>query len=311
VSGVVGFANGGTASTSAAAAFNAISPLTTTGDTAYEASTGTAARLPIGSSGQVYTVVSGKPAWAAAGLTVTNGYINGFTLSNDGTTPNTVLDVAAGYAADSTNAVMIPGTAFTKSIAGTWVAGTGNNGMGAGLTVAASTWYHVFAIIKSGAFDVYFDTSPTAANAPSGTTAFRYIGSFKTNTVSQIIAFTQWGQKFRWAANVVDLNGGAASAQTNVTVSAPLGFVTYPLVIFQFLSASNGGNAALYPSSAAAAISPDAIVYADVASQTNATQAQTTTNTSSQVSYAVNIGSSASVNITTTGYINPHVAANF
>ena len=40
--------------------------MTTTGDIEYEVSNGTAARLGIGTTGQVLTVVSGKPAWAAA-----------------------------------------------------------------------------------------------------------------------------------------------------------------------------------------------------------------------------------------------------
>ena len=59
-------ANGGTGQTTAAAAYNALSPMTTTGDIEYEVSTGTAARLPIGTTGQVLTVVSGAPAWANA-----------------------------------------------------------------------------------------------------------------------------------------------------------------------------------------------------------------------------------------------------
>ncbi|MFL9904227.1 hypothetical protein PQR71_39920 [Paraburkholderia fungorum] len=65
VTGVVAVANGGTASTTAAAAFNMLSPMTTTGDVEYESAAGTASRLPIGSNGQVFTVVSGAPAWAS------------------------------------------------------------------------------------------------------------------------------------------------------------------------------------------------------------------------------------------------------
>jgi hypothetical protein len=64
----IGIAFGGTGQTTAASAFNALNPMTTTGDTIYEASAGVAARLPIGSSGQVLTVVSGIPAWATITL---------------------------------------------------------------------------------------------------------------------------------------------------------------------------------------------------------------------------------------------------
>ena len=66
LSGTVAIANGGTGQTTAAAAFNALNPMTTTGDLIYEASASTAARLPIGTSGQVLTVSGGVPAWAAA-----------------------------------------------------------------------------------------------------------------------------------------------------------------------------------------------------------------------------------------------------
>jgi hypothetical protein len=61
----IAIAHGGTGQTTAAAAYNALSPMTTTGDIEYEASANTAARLPIGSTGQVLTVVSGIPAWSS------------------------------------------------------------------------------------------------------------------------------------------------------------------------------------------------------------------------------------------------------
>jgi len=73
--GTLPIAAGGTGATTAAAAFNALSPMTTTGDLTYEASASTAARLPIGTSGQVLTVSGGIPAWAAApatGVTITD-----------------------------------------------------------------------------------------------------------------------------------------------------------------------------------------------------------------------------------------------
>lgn len=56
-------ANGGTGQTTALAAFDALSPLTTEGDLHYFAS-GHNARLPLGSSGQVLKVVGSDPTWA-------------------------------------------------------------------------------------------------------------------------------------------------------------------------------------------------------------------------------------------------------
>lgn len=68
VSGTLPITNGGTGQVTSSAAYNALSPMTTTGDLEYEVSAGTAARLPIGSTGQVLTVVAGAPAWSDASV---------------------------------------------------------------------------------------------------------------------------------------------------------------------------------------------------------------------------------------------------
>jgi hypothetical protein len=312
-SSAVPIANGGTGQTTKAAAFNALTPATTTGDLIYESATNTSSRLPIGSTNQVLTVVSGAPAWAAAGggSSVVSGFIHGFTLSDDATSPNTVLDMSSGYASNSASTAMITGTAFTKSTAGTWTAGTGNNGMGTGLTIAASTWYHVFAIINAGSYDVYFDTSPTAANAPAGTTSSRYIGSFLTNASSQITPFVQWGQTFKWVAQATDLNSGSATSQTNVTVSAPLGFVTHPIEVLYAQSGAVSQRYFVYPSSVAAALAFDMWLETGPTSDPVTTQITTTTNTASQISYVAPATGTNSLTIYTTGYVNPYVAPNF
>jgi len=77
--GTLAIANGGTGATTAANAFNALNPMTTTGDIIYEASGGVAARLPIGSAGQVLTVSGGLPSWQ----------------TNSSSTTRTVTDVTA------------------------------------------------------------------------------------------------------------------------------------------------------------------------------------------------------------------------
>jgi hypothetical protein len=73
--GTLAVAQGGTGANTATAAFNALNPMTTTGDMLYEASPTTAARLAIGSTGQILTVAGGVPTWAAApssGITAQN-----------------------------------------------------------------------------------------------------------------------------------------------------------------------------------------------------------------------------------------------
>ncbi len=76
-------ANGGTNSTTAIYGFANLSPLTTAGDIIYENATPLPARLPIGSTGQVLTVVSGLPAWTSAG----SGTVTSVALSDGSTTP--------------------------------------------------------------------------------------------------------------------------------------------------------------------------------------------------------------------------------
>jgi hypothetical protein len=167
------------------------------------------------------------------------GAIFGLRLSNDGGAPNTVLDVAAGTCTDSTNAVTITLGAFTKSIAGSWVAGTGNNGMGVGLTATLSTWYHVFAIIVSGVADVYFDTSVTAANKPASTTAFRRIGSFKLDASVHILAFSQNGDEFLWSSPPADLAAGnLGTTAFTLSLSVPPGVKVNAFVMGNILNAA-------------------------------------------------------------------------
>lgn len=69
VTGVLPIANGGTGAATAAAAFDALSPMATDGDLITRAA-GTAARVAVGTTGQVLTVVGGAPTWAAPASTV-------------------------------------------------------------------------------------------------------------------------------------------------------------------------------------------------------------------------------------------------
>jgi hypothetical protein len=73
--GTLAVANGGTGANTATAAFNALNPMTTTGDIIYEASPTVAARLAIGSTGQVLTVASGIPSWATISTTPTTAQV--------------------------------------------------------------------------------------------------------------------------------------------------------------------------------------------------------------------------------------------
>lgn len=64
-------AQGGTGQSTKAAAFDALSPLTTSGDILYGGASGTGTRLPKGANGQFLTLNSGLPAWGNVSVTQT------------------------------------------------------------------------------------------------------------------------------------------------------------------------------------------------------------------------------------------------
>lgn len=67
VSGTLPLANGGTGQATKAAAFDALSPMTASGDLIYGGASGTGTRLPKGTDGQVLSLASGLPVWSSAG----------------------------------------------------------------------------------------------------------------------------------------------------------------------------------------------------------------------------------------------------
>ncbi|MEI6264651.1 MAG: tail fiber domain-containing protein [Sphingobacteriia bacterium] len=60
----VTIAQGGTGASTKTAAFDALSPMTTSGDIIYGAATGTGTRLAAGTNGQILTLAGGIPSWA-------------------------------------------------------------------------------------------------------------------------------------------------------------------------------------------------------------------------------------------------------
>jgi hypothetical protein len=112
----IAVAKGGTGATTRAAGFDALSPMTTSGDIIYGGASGTGTRLAKGTDGQVLTLASGIPSWAAItavtslGTFTTTAYaaggtINGSTLTlsaADGTRPGLVSTVAQTFAGAKT-----------------------------------------------------------------------------------------------------------------------------------------------------------------------------------------------------------------
>lgn len=82
--GTLGVGAGGTGATTKAAAFDALSPMTTSGDIVYGGASGTGTRLPKGSNGDFLTLTAGIPAWTSVSPGTTVPSIQKFT-SGSGT----------------------------------------------------------------------------------------------------------------------------------------------------------------------------------------------------------------------------------
>lgn len=128
-SGAVAIANGGTGQTTASAAFNALSPVTTTGDLIIGNGTNSATRLAIGADTYVLTSNGTTASWQASsgGVTSFSAGTTGFTPST-GTTGAVTLGGTLGIANGGTNSTSTPtaggavygtGTAYAITSAGT------------------------------------------------------------------------------------------------------------------------------------------------------------------------------------------------
>jgi hypothetical protein len=109
LAGTLNVANGGTGQITAGAAFNALSPITSTGDLIVGNGANSATRLPIGTNGYVLTVSGGTAVWAAGASTGVSTFSGGTT----GLTPNTPTSGAVALA--GTLAVANGGTGVTTS----------------------------------------------------------------------------------------------------------------------------------------------------------------------------------------------------
>jgi len=165
-------------------------------------------------------------AFSGSKLLPTQNYGTG---SNSTWSSNVSILFPAGQWTDSTNIYTINLTAVTKNVSAAWTSAAGVGGMGNGLTVVANTTYHAMAILfASGATSVYYDTSITAANAPTGTIAYRRIESFKTNGSSQIPQFVRVGDRVTLTTAVGDVNAATlGTTATLFSLSLPTGI---PLV---------------------------------------------------------------------------------
>jgi hypothetical protein len=243
---------------------------------------------------------------------ITQGAIYGLTLSNNAGTPNTKIDVAAGYAVDRTNAVGMTLAATTTVDFSV----TGANGLDTG-AIAASKWYAIL-LINNGTTTATLATLENAGSAvsptlPSGYTSWRYIGSVRSDASVHLLTFVQVGNYFYWKTDQPSLSSGTATTPTLFDTITPYSVKTIPILGIYFRdSVSVGATFKLWsPDVTTTGLSNDVITTAQVVSQNvNVSFSAATTNTSGQL-YYMNATATGLSNIYTRGWIDPHVAPSF
>lgn len=168
-----------------------------------------------------------------AGAGSSRGSIDGLILA-----PSSIIDqfnnidISPGSCMNSSNIyTMTISALLTKKLDAAWAAGNFAGGLFSG-SKTASTWYHVFLIRKTsdGSIDAGFDTSVIAANIPSGYSAYRRLGSIRTDATNLIQQFTQNGNWFIWKNAVGDVTAaspGTAAVVRTLTVPINIKVMAY------------------------------------------------------------------------------------
>lgn len=179
--------------------------------------------------------------------TLRRGDISGLILSNNGTDALNDIDISAGQAADSTNAVTMDLTSgITKRLDASWAVGTNQGGLDTGAE-AISTWYHVWLIRRSdtGVVDALFSTSASSPTMPTNYDQKRLIGSVYNDASSNITAFHSYeteggGIEVLWDSPTLDVNLSntlTTTARTDV-VKVPTGYSVKAMLNINLVDAS-------------------------------------------------------------------------
>ena len=132
VTGTVAILNGGTGQTTASAAFNALSPITTTGDLILGNGTNSATRLGIGANGYLLSSNGTTASWQPAPA----GGVTTFSAGTTGLTPSTATSGAVTLA--GTLAVANGGTGLTAGTSGGILAYTATGTLASSALLAAN-----------------------------------------------------------------------------------------------------------------------------------------------------------------------------
>lgn len=212
VSGVLPFGNGGTNSTTASAAFIALSPLTTAGDIIYENSTPAPARLPIGTSGQVLTVSGGLPSWQ--------------TVTGTGTVTSVSVVSANGLAGSVANPTTTPALTLSTTVTGIL------QGNGTAISAASTT----------GTGNVVLSTSPTLVTPNLGTPSALVLTNATGLPFAQVTGFTSGSIIFAGPTGALDQDN-SNFYWNDTTFNLGLGLIPATNVALDILNTSGSSKA--------------------------------------------------------------------
>jgi len=212
VTGTLPIANGGTGQTTASAAFNALSPITTTGDVIIGNGTNSATRLGIGSNGQVLTSNGTTATWT----TPASGGVTTISFGSTGLTPATATSGAVAVA--GTLAVANGGTGVTASTGASSVMlrdanqNTTINNIAFGTATTATAGGTTVLTVASPAVQNFTGTSAQNVQLPDATTLvlghLYYINNQANNNVSI---------KNNAGTTLYTVSGGGATQLTLIT----------------------------------------------------------------------------------------------
>jgi hypothetical protein len=225
--------NGGTGQTTASAAFNALSPLTTAGDVLYGGTSGAGTRLAIGTAGQVLTVNAGAtaPQWStpttgtvtSVAQSFTGGLISvaGSPITTSGTLALTVAGTSGGipYFSSTTawassallaaNALMIGGGAGVAP-------STITTGTGVVTALGVNTGTAGAFVVNGGALGT--PSSGTVTNL-TGTASININGTVGATTATTGVFTTATANSFIPNLSTVPTNGMYLPAANSVGIA--------------------------------------------------------------------------------------------
>jgi len=175
-------------------------------------------------------------------------YIVGFGLSNDATTPNSLLDIAAGQCRDSTDSFDIDSSSALKINS----AVNGLNGLDTG-TIAASKVYGVIVVadpVSGNPTGAMITLTPLAPLLPFGYSIWRILGYVTTDSSSHFLKgqWTAGGTGYRKfvydVPQATAVTAGAATSLTAVDLSAlvPSGIAELPVNIYYSFTPNAAGD---------------------------------------------------------------------